>query len=187
MSLAVRRQSASSSAERLAPLSTSARSRVYCSGVMRILRWRVRALYGGRVQASRPWFSAASATGRLTGLRQRLKWPSLLNALDAPTGVITEPGTDADLGATIATVDVIARTMQGRQTSFFDAPVSLSCSISTSPTAITRSGAEGLARPSHPPPNSASVDPVRLEWPARQGAGSKSCFRVGSHCAHLTA
>jgi hypothetical protein len=70
----------------------------------------------------------------------------LLKALDAPAGVSTEPCTDADLGATITTVDVIATTTQGRQTSFFDAPVSPSCSIRTSPTSITRSDAGRWAR-----------------------------------------
>jgi hypothetical protein len=65
-----------------------------------------------------------------------------VKALDASAGVLTEPCTDADLGATIAAVDVIATTMQGRQAFFFDAPVSLSCRIRTSPTMITRLDAE---------------------------------------------
>jgi hypothetical protein len=80
---------------------------------------------------------AASAAARPTGRRHRLKLPGFENPGEAEMGVGTGPETDTDRGATTTIVDATAITMQGRVTFLSDAPVSASCSVRTSPTAIT--------------------------------------------------
>jgi len=69
---------------------------------------------------------AASAVGRPTRQRQRLKLPGLSKPVDAVAGVGTLPLTDTDRGATTTIVEVIAITRQGRRTFLVDAPVSAS-------------------------------------------------------------
>src|ERR1017187_7274922 len=78
----------------------------------------------------------ASAALRETRQRQRLKLPSAVNPVDAATGVATGPLTDTERGATTTIVAPTAITTHGRTTFFCEAPVSASCSVKTSPTAI---------------------------------------------------
>jgi hypothetical protein len=63
--------------------------------------------------------------------------PRLVERGEASAGVGTRPVTETDRGATMTIVALCVTTMHGRTTSLSDAPVSASCNIKTSPTAIT--------------------------------------------------
>jgi hypothetical protein len=60
-----------------------------------------------------------------------------LNPGEALAGVGTGPLTETDRGATTTIAALTAITMHGRVTFLPDAPVSASCNVRTSPTAIT--------------------------------------------------